>query len=183
MIIFFLLNVFYPFLTVNTVQVIGKSYQDIAWVSTAKKYLRIFPCFADTYLLIDFLPYQLAFPLFCFVYLCCFIQKKYLPSFLCLWVPLEIYLLMKILLSPALHLGLVAFFCHRIQRHLQNGYSRETTACFYKAMSPGSCEETIVLVNWIRPKDLPRCLLLSCLDLFPWVPWFTITRCSRFYSS
>lgn len=65
MIIFFLLNVFYPFLTVNTVQVIGKSYQGIAWGSTAKKNLRIFPCFTDTYLLIDFLPYQLAFPLFC----------------------------------------------------------------------------------------------------------------------
>lgn len=66
--------------------------------------------------------------LFYFVYLYCFIQKKYLPPFfLYLWVPMKRNLLIKILLSPALHLILVASFCHRIQRHMPNGYSRETT--------------------------------------------------------
>ena len=124
------------------------------------------------------------FVLFC---LCYFIQKKYLCGLLCVcgsqWK--DIY--SKILLSPALHLGPIFFFfpsCHRIQRHTQNGYSRETTACFYKGVSPGSCEETIVLVNWIRPKgptEMPLAFLV--LDLFPRFPWFPIIWCSRFYSS
>lgn len=85
--------------------------------------------------------------MFYFVHLCYFIQKKnLLPSF-CLWVSMKRYLY-KDMSPTVLQPGLVAYFCHRIRRNLQSGYSRETTACFCEAVSPSSCEEAIHLVNW-----------------------------------
>lgn len=118
-----------------------------------QKYLRIFPRFLDKYLLIGFPPYHLAFlallnyspylkGLLCVsqvqivlrLFYVCFILSIYIVLskrnifllFLYLWVPMKRCLLIKILLSPALHLILVASFCHRIKRHMPR-YSRETT--------------------------------------------------------
>jgi len=91
--------------------------------------------------------------LFYFVCLCYFMWKKHLPSS-CLWVSVKKYLHKDVSLCNHPHPGLVADFCPRVKRNMQNGLLGETTACFYQAVLPSSCE-----LNQTT-EDLLRCFLI-----------------------
>lgn len=103
--------------------------------------------------------------LFYFVYLCCFMQKKQFPSSFYLWISVKKYLHKDIsLYCPLPTQNLLLISASKSREICRVDSWGETTACFYEAVSPSSCEEAILL--WTRSEHKgPTEMLLAFLVL------------------